>query len=171
MFKHSVEIDLSLLDKHSAEYIRDEFRQEIRVLLVNCSYPELEFLKNVIEKDKNIKIIGMARNAHEARNMVKALDPDLIIMDILDPQSGGIEFLKRLNRFYPRPVLLVSPTSKMPFHLFLSAFDAGVIDIIDKDTLILFGNILSSQDFFVSKIRTIVSNFFCKDFEKSKLSN
>lgn len=171
MFKNSVEIDLSLLDTRSLEYIRDEFCQQIRILLLNCSDPELEFLKNVIEKDKNIKVIGMARNAHEARNMVKALDPDLIIMDILGPQSGGIEFLKRLNRFYPRPVLLVSPLTKIPFNLFLSIFDTGVIDIIDKDTLILFENILSSHDFFISKVKTIASNFFCKDFKKSKISN
>ena len=128
-----------------------EFDQKIRVLLLNPSDAELRFMKQEIERDEGIKVIGMARNAHEARNMVKALNPDLIIMDILDPQSGGIGFLRRLNHFYPRPVLLVSPISKMSPQLALSAFEAGASDIIDKESLGLFRSIPATDDLSLSE--------------------
>ena len=90
--------------------------------------------------------------------MVIALDPDLLIMDIMDPHSGGIEFLKRLNRYSPRPVILFTQLSKIPSHLALSAFKEGAIDLIDKDTLVLLDSSPLSDDFFITKkIREIAS--------------
>ena len=108
-------ISIGLDPKVSERSISRDIKEKIRVLLVNCSDAELRFLKQEIERDENIRVIGMARDSHEARNMVIALNPDLIIMDILDPQAGGIGFLKRLNHFYPRPVLPISPMRKMSF--------------------------------------------------------
>ena len=149
------ESNLSILNNCCKEYIKEKIPQQIKVLLLNSSDAELEFLRDEIEKDKNIKVIAMAKNTHEARNMTKLHDPDIILMDILDPQSGGIEFLKRINQFYPRPVLLISSVSKMPFHLALSAFKVGAIDIVDKDALFLFANI--PHDFLVPKIKISTS--------------
>ncbi|MBN2372575.1 response regulator [bacterium] len=114
---------------------KDEFQNKIRVVLLDWSDVALKLLKNEIEKDERIRVIGMARNAHEARNMVVALDPDLLIIDILSPCSGGIEFIKRLNRFNPKPVLLLTPLSKLPSGLAISAFEAGIAGLIDKDAL------------------------------------
>lgn len=152
-----VEIEPKVSERFCQGCIKDDgIQQEIKVLLVNCSDAELRCLKEEIERDEQIRVIGMARNAHEARNMVIALDPDLIIMDILDPQSGGIGFLKRLNHFYPRPVLLISPMSKMPSELALSAFKSGATDIIDKDNMRLFNDYPSSGDTTLTeKIRQI----------------
>lgn len=140
------------------EFSKDKFQPKIKVLLLDCSDASLGLLKNEIEKDERIKVIGMARNAHEARNMVVALDPDLLIMDILGPHSGGIEFIKRLNRFYPKPVLLLTPLRKMPSDLAISAFEAGVADLIDKDTIGLFDGISTSEGFSIcKKIREMAS--------------
>jgi len=141
------------------ESMDDSCEPKIRVLVLESSDALLELIKNEIEKDKNIKVVGMARNPHEARNMVIALDPDLLIMDILDPHSGGLEFLERLNRFSPRPVLLLTSLSKMPSQLALSAFKAGATDFIDKDTLLLLDSSPLSEGFFLTnKIKAIANN-------------
>ncbi|MGA1840735.1 MAG: response regulator [bacterium] len=110
----------------------------IRVLLVNCSDSEMQSIRYEIEKGKGFKVVGMARDDHQARQMVKSLKPDLLIMDILDPRSGGIGFLKRLQHFHPIPVILISPVSKMTFRMAVSAFELGNIRIIDKDSLDIF---------------------------------
>jgi len=142
-----------------SESMDDSCEPKIRVLVLESSDALLELIKNEIEKDKNIKVVGMARNPHEARNMVMALDPDLLIMDILDPHSGGLEFLERLNRFSPRPVLLLTSLSKMPSQLALSAFKAGATDFIDKDTLLLLDSSPLSKGFFlIDKIKAIANN-------------
>lgn len=112
------------------------YERKIKVLLLDSSVNMLEFLKNEIEEDQDIKVIGMARDEHEARNLTIGLEPDLLIMDILSPCSGGIKFLKRLNRFCPRPVIILSPLRKMNFRLIMSVFEEGVTSVIDKDTLI-----------------------------------
>lgn len=136
----------------------DACKEKIRVLLLDWSDASLKFLKNKIERDKNIEVIGMARNGHEARNMIIALDPDLLIMDILSPNSGGIEFLKRLNRFCPKPVLLLSHLSKMPSQLVMSAFEAGVTDLIDKDAFSQFDRSSISHDYLLcKKIKAVAS--------------
>jgi len=90
--------------------------------------------------------------------MTRLYDPDIILMDILDPQSGGIEFLKRINQFYPRPVLLISSVSKMLFHLALSTFKLGVTDIIDKDALFFFQ--VSLMSFFFLRKKLALLNIF-----------
>jgi len=148
----------SLCNDLCAESTENELDREIKVLLLESSDAMLELLKNEIERDQKIKVVGMARNAHEARNMVIALDPDLLIMDIMDPHSGGIEFLKRLNRYSPRPVILFTQLSKIPSHLAISAFKEGAIDLVDKDTLVLLDSSPLSDDFFLTKkIREIAS--------------
>jgi len=138
--------------------VRPRYRPRIRILLVNRSDAELASLRQEIEKDRDIEVIGMARNSHEARGMVRSLDPDLLIMDILDSQAGGIGFLRRLRRFSPRPVLLVSPFRKLPLKLAFAAFQYGAADIIDKDTLGLFNPKHSSSDGrLFMKIKAIAS--------------
>ena len=82
-------------------------------------------------------------------------------MDILDSKCGGIGFLKRLNHFYPIPVLLVSSISKVSSSLASSAFRSGVIDFFDKDTLNHFPNARSSLNFpLTEKIKTLASRSF-----------
>ncbi|MGA1843349.1 MAG: response regulator [bacterium] len=130
-----------------------------RVVLVNCSDAERESIRRIIERDAGISVIGMARNEHEARRMIRNLDPDLVIMDILDPESGGIGFLRRLHHFCPKPVILLSPMSKMTFSLVLSAFKVGAYEIIDKENLDLFDRLPSSRDLFLAKIKRIASQF------------
>ena len=102
----------SLTDDLCSESLDDGLQPEIKVIILESSDAMLALLKSEIEKDKNIKVVGMARNAHEARNMVIALDPDLLIMDIMDPHSGGIEFAGEyklvITAILPSSVSLIS---------------------------------------------------------------
>lgn len=142
-------------DQCSRGRLKADLFQKIRVVLVNCSDAERESIRRIIERDDGISVIGMARNEHEARNMIRNLDPDLVIMDILDPECGGIGFLRRLHHFCPKPVIVLSPMSKMSFSLVLSAFKVGAHEIIDKENLDLLDKLPSSRALFLSKIKRI----------------
>jgi chemotaxis response regulator CheB len=110
----------------------------IRILLIDCSDAEIRSIRYEIEKGRGLKVVGMAKDVHQARKMVKSLKPDLLIMDILNPRSGGIGFLKRLQHFHPVPVVLISPVKRMTFRMAASAFELGVVRIIDKESLDIF---------------------------------
>jgi len=144
-------------DQCSGAHLRVDLLRKTRVVLVNCSDAECESIRKVIEGDDGISVIGMARNEHEARSMIRNLDPDIVIIDILDPECGGIGFLRRLHHFCPKPVIVLSPMSKMPFSLVLSAFKVGAHEIIDKENLDLFDTIPSSCGLFLAKIKRIAT--------------
>ncbi|MGA1865303.1 MAG: response regulator [bacterium] len=115
-----------------------DLRPGIRILLIDCSDAEIGSIRYEIEKGREFKVVGIAKDVHKAREMVKSLKPDLVIMDIMDPRSGGIGFLKRLQHFHPIPVMLISPVSRMPFRMVVSAFKLGATRIIDKESLDIF---------------------------------
>jgi chemotaxis response regulator CheB len=148
-------------DNHYSESAEDPSVQKIRVLLMDQSDAMLKTLKAEVEKDHHIKVIGMARNAHEARNMVIALDPDILVMDLMGPHSGGVEFLKRLKKFSPRPVLLITHLNKIPSDLARSAFMAGANDLIEKEVFMHFDSSILFDGLFLSKkIKAIASQVF-----------
>jgi len=165
---HDARIHFIGSNSRSSESVKERFYPRISVLLLNSSDAELHHLKSKIEADKHIEIIGMARNTHEARGMIKTLAPDIVIMDLIDPQSGGMRFLKGLVRFFPRPVLVVSSLSKVPYDIMLSAIKTGVTEIIDKDTLEFSSDTGSYQGPLLSeRIRALAARFSCQDSGKN----
>jgi len=157
---HDARIHFIGSNSRYSESVNDKYHPRISVLLLNSSDAELLYLKSTIEADKHIEIIGMARNAHEARGMIKTLAPDIVIMDLIDPQSGGMRFLEGLVRFFPMPVLVLSSLSKVPYDIMLSVLKTGVTDIIDKDSLCFSSDTGSYEcPLLAERIRALAARF------------
>ena len=80
----------------------------ISVLIVDDSAYMRAFLSEVIRTDPSLQVIGTAGDPYEARQKIKALNPDVMTLDIEMPRMDGIAFLRNVMRLRPMPVVMVS---------------------------------------------------------------
>ena len=82
--------------------------KQVRVLVVDDSPTMRAIIRAWLERDGEIAVVGEAGDAHEAREAIKALSPDVITLDVNMPRMDGLEFLEKLMRLRPTPVIMVS---------------------------------------------------------------
>ena len=80
----------------------------IRVLIVDDSPTMRALLVEALRPAADIQVVGTAVDAREARSMIKALNPDVVTLDIEMPGMSGLEFLEKLMTLRPTPVVIVS---------------------------------------------------------------
>jgi len=73
----------------------------IRVLVVDDSALIRSLLSEIIRQDPQLELVGAAQDAFVAKDMVKALQPDVITLDIEMPKVDGLTFLDRLMKAKP----------------------------------------------------------------------
>jgi len=102
--------------------------KKIRVLVVDDSMLFREVMARGISIDREIEVVGMAEDPLDAAGKIEQLQPDVITLDVQMPKMNGIEFLKKLMKENPIPVVVVSSVSS---HV-LDALDAGAVDFVTK---------------------------------------
>ena len=111
-------------------------RPEVRVLIVDDSVVVREILKQMLESDPGIRVIGMAANGGEAVELTARLKPDLVTMDLVMPGMGGMEATERIMAYHPTPVLFFSSYFNQEGQSSrLDALAAGALDIMEKPSL------------------------------------
>ena len=85
---------------------------KIRVLVVDDSALMRGLLTEMINTAPDMEVVGAAPDATVAREMIKALNPDVLTLDIDMPKMDGLEFLDRLMRLRPMPVVMVSSLAR-----------------------------------------------------------
>src|SRR6187399_2141259 len=111
-------------------------RAEIRVLIVDDSVVVREVLKNLLETDPDIRVIGMAADGGEAVELTAQLRPDLVTMDLVMPGMDGMEATARIMACTPTPVLFFSSFfDQAGRHSRVDALAAGALDVVAKPTL------------------------------------
>lgn len=106
--------------------------QAIRVLIVDDSATMRRLIRTGIANDPRFEVIGEAADAREARNAVKALAPDVLTLDVEMPGMSGLEFLERLMRARPTPVIMFSSLTAKGSEAALSALSLGAVDCLEK---------------------------------------
>lgn len=104
----------------------------IKVLVVDDSPTMRLLLQEIINRQPDMVVVGCAPEPHSAREMIKALEPDILTLDIEMPGMDGIDFLERVMRLHPMPVLMVSSMAEEGSELAMHALELGAIDIICK---------------------------------------
>jgi len=102
--------------------------KKIRLLIVDDSIFFRRALVDALSADPRIDVIGMAVDAMDAMEKIKALNPDVVTLDVEMPRLNGIDFLKKLMPIHPVPVVVVSSA---PIRV-LDALDAGAVDFVRK---------------------------------------
>ena len=103
-----------------------------RVLIVDDSAVVRQIFSQELARDPEIHVVGSAADPYIARDMIVALQPDVITLDIEMPRMDGITFLRKLMRYYPLPVIIVSSLTARGGELALEAMEAGAVDVMCK---------------------------------------
>lgn len=105
---------------------------KIRVLTVDDSALMRQVLATLLAKDPNIEVVGSAPDPYIAREKIKALNPDVLTLDVEMPKMDGLTFLEKLMRGHPMPVVMVSSLTEIGCQTTLRALELGAVDFIAK---------------------------------------
>lgn len=104
----------------------------IKVLVVDDSPTMRALISARLRRDPGIEVVGGAGDPLEAREMIKALSPDVLTLDVEMPRMNGIEFLEKLMRLRPMPVIMVSTLTQEGAEATLQALELGAFDCVAK---------------------------------------
>jgi two-component system chemotaxis response regulator CheB len=104
----------------------------IRVLIVDDSAVMRQMLTEILRGYDDIEVVGAAHDPYIAREKIKALDPDVITLDVEMPRMDGLTFLDRLMRLRPMPVVMVSSLTKRNAETTFRALELGAVDFVTK---------------------------------------
>jgi two-component system chemotaxis response regulator CheB len=109
-----------------------KFFVPIKVLVIDDSPVMRALLTEVIGAAPDMKVVGSAPDPLTAREMIKALNPDVLTLDVEMPKMDGLEFLSRLMRLRPMPVIMVSSLTAKGSEVTLQALELGAVDFVSK---------------------------------------
>lgn len=104
----------------------------VRVLVIDDSALMRKLLTEIINGAPDLEVVGAAPDAVTAREMIKALNPDVLTLDVQMPKMDGLEFLEKLMRLRPMPVVMVSAFTEAGSDTTLKALELGAVDFIGK---------------------------------------
>lgn len=104
----------------------------IKVLVVDDSALMRSLLSEVINSAPDLEVVGVAPDPIAAREMIKTLNPDVLTLDIEMPRMDGLDFLARLMRLRPMPVVMISSLTKHGSEATLQALELGAVDFLPK---------------------------------------
>lgn len=122
----------------------------LRVLIVDDSVTMRRLIRSILEADPRLEVIAEAGTAREARDAVNTYRPDVMTLDIEMPNMSGLEFLDRLMRHRPMPVIMVSTLTRKGSDVAVEAMSLGAIDCIEKP------KVGASEDTFSKLADTVV---------------
>jgi two-component system, chemotaxis family, protein-glutamate methylesterase/glutaminase len=131
--------------------------KKIRVIVVDDSALVRSILTEIIDRESDMECVGAANDPLVAREMIRELNPDVITLDIEMPKMDGIEFLTRLMRLRPMPVVMISTLTERGAEVTMRALELGAVDFVAKPRIGLADGIKVLADQIVEKIRVAAS--------------
>lgn len=126
----------------------------IKVLTVDDSALIREVLREIINAQPDMRVVGAAADPVAAREKIKALNPDVITLDVEMPRMDGLSFLERLMQLRPMPVVMISSLTERNAAATLRALELGAVDVVAKPKLDIRQGIEAYAELIADKIRT-----------------
>ena len=127
--------------------------RKIRVIVVDDSALVHSLLSEIINRQRDMECIGTANDPLVAREMIRELDPDVITLDVEMPRMDGIDFLGRLMRLRPTPVVMISTLTERGAEVTMKALELGAVDFVAKPRVGLASGLNDLAAQIVDKIR------------------
>ena len=125
-----------------------------RVLIVDDSALVRKVMTEILSSDPAIEVVGTASDPHDARNLIKELNPDVLTLDVEMPRMDGITFLGNLMRLRPMPVVMVSSLTESGADVTLTALELGAIDFVTKPKLDVAHGLQEYADEITAKVKS-----------------
>ena len=125
----------------------------IKVVIVDDSALIRSVLKKILEQVPDIRVVGVASDPLVAREVIRANNPDVITLDVEMPKMDGLEFLEKLMRLRPTPVVMVSSLTERSSEITLRALELGAVDFVTKPKLDIANGMQAYSEIIIEKVR------------------
>ncbi|QFZ87838.1 chemotaxis-specific protein-glutamate methyltransferase CheB [Variovorax paradoxus] len=132
-------------------------QKKIKVLCVDDSALIRSVMSEIINSQPDMTVVGTAADPLVARDLIKVTNPDVLTLDVEMPRMDGLEFLEKLMRLRPMPVVMVSSLTERGSEIALRALELGAIDFVTKPRLGVRDGLLNYTELIAGKIRTAAS--------------
>ncbi|SHM27715.1 protein-glutamate methylesterase/protein-glutamine glutaminase [Vreelandella subglaciescola] len=126
---------------------------KIKVLCVDDSALIRDLLTEIINTQPDMEVVAVAPDPLVARDLIKQHNPDVITLDVEMPRMDGLDFLERLMRLRPMPVLMVSSLTQSGSEITLKALELGALDFVAKPSLGIRNGMMEYANEIAEKLR------------------
>jgi len=137
--------------------MNNQSQKPIKVLIVDDSALVRRMLSDMLSSDSGIKVLGTAQDAYDAREKIKALNPDVLTLDVEMPRMDGVTFLRNLMRLRPMPVIMVSSLTDKGAEVTLDALSIGAVDYLAKPKIDLVATLGDYREELIAKVKAAAS--------------
>jgi len=130
---------------------------KIKVLCVDDSALVRSLMTEIINSQPDMHVCATAPDPLVARELIKQHNPDVLTLDVEMPRMDGLDFLEKLMRLRPMPVVMVSSLTERGSEIALRALELGAIDFVTKPRLGVRDGLLNYTELIAGKIRTAAS--------------
>jgi two-component system chemotaxis response regulator CheB len=133
--------------------MEDVAMTKTRVVVIDDSALVRSLLSEIINRQPDMQCVGTAPDPLVARQMIRELDPDVITLDVEMPRMDGLDFLEKLMRLRPMPVVMVSTLTERGAEATLRALELGALDFVAKPRIGIANGLAQLADDITEKIR------------------
>lgn len=126
---------------------------KIKVLIIDDSALIRSILTEIINSQTDMEVVGVAPNPLVARDLIKQTNPDVLTLDVEMPKMDGLEFLEKLMRLRPTPVVMISSLTEKSSEITMRALELGAVDFVTKPKLSIQSGMLEYTNLIADKVR------------------
>ncbi|MES2016333.1 MAG: chemotaxis response regulator protein-glutamate methylesterase [Pseudomonadota bacterium] len=126
---------------------------KIKVLIVDDSALIRSVMSEIISSQSDMQVVGVAPDPLVAREMIKQTNPDVLTLDVEMPKMDGLDFLEKLMRLRPMPVVMVSSLTERGSEITMRALELGAVDFVTKPKISIQSGMREYTELIADKIR------------------
>jgi two-component system chemotaxis response regulator CheB len=126
---------------------------KIKVLIVDDSALIRSVMSEIIGSQPDMEVVGVAPDPIVARELIKQTNPDVLTLDVEMPRMDGLDFLEKLMRLRPMPVVMVSSLTERGSEITMRALELGAVDFVTKPKLSIQSGMREYAEMIADKIR------------------
>jgi len=126
---------------------------KITVMCVDDSALMRQLMTEIINSHADMEMVATAPDPLVARDLIKQYNPQVLTLDVEMPRMDGLDFLEKLMRLRPMPVVMVSSLTGKGSEVTLRALELGAVDFVTKPQLGIREGMLAYSQMIADKIR------------------
>jgi two-component system, chemotaxis family, protein-glutamate methylesterase/glutaminase len=126
---------------------------KIKVLIVDDSALIRSVMTEIINSQSDMEVVGVAPDPLVARELIKQTNPDVLTLDVEMPKMDGLDFLEKLMRLRPMPVVMVSSLTERGSEITMRALELGAVDFVTKPKISIQAGMREYAELITDKIR------------------